>query len=91
MQTPVVLGKLNSVLYSTDGKNTFTNLKTNVSGTLSDEEASKYFILPIEYNKLVFKYPQIIEMINVLQCDAIIETLGLKLEFNFENKTLKKV
>lgn len=91
MQNPIVLGKINNVLYRTDGKNTFTNLKTNESGTLSDEEIAKYFLLPVEYNNLAFKYPQIIEMIDVLKCDAIIESQGLKLEFNYENKTLRKI
>jgi len=66
---PIVRNIKTNDLYSWDGK-LFTNLRTGVSGIVSDEVARKTFRINLEATELIGKNPLIAELIKAasLKC-----------------------
>jgi len=91
MQKEILLRKSNNIIYSSNGNNNFTNLKTNESGNLTNEQVDKFF-KPLEnYNNIFLKFPCLVELVDVLKSDALIEVNKLKLKFDFKNKKLTQL
>ena len=64
---PVVRNYRSNDLYFYNGENSFTNIRTGKSGTVTDEAARKTFGINPEATILLNEYPMIAEMINKLQ------------------------
>ena len=64
---PVVRNKHTNDLYFYNGENSFTNIRTKTSGTVSDEVARKTFNINYEATSIINDYPIVAEMINKLQ------------------------
>jgi len=54
-------------MYSYEGENKFTNIRTGESGVVSDELANKVFVFCPNESELIHEYPVIEEMIKRLQ------------------------
>jgi hypothetical protein len=72
---PVVRNVNTNDLYSWDGE-VFTNLRTNVSGKVSDVAAQKTFLINVEATQMINDYPIIAELINKL--DLKYDVLGMQ-------------
>ncbi len=91
MDKKIFLKKANNTIYSSNGNNNFTNLKTNQSGVLTNEQVEKHFAPLENYNNIFTKYKCLLELVDVLKSDALIEVDKLKLKFDFNTKTLKQL
>lgn len=63
---PVVRNQFNQDIYFYNGENHFKNIRTGVSGTVSDEAAQKTFRINPELSILLNDFPMIAELINRL-------------------------
>lgn len=70
---PVVRNKRTGDAYFYNGENNFTNIRTGVSGTVSDEAAQKTFSINLEATALFNDFPNLTTLVN---------KLGLALEKN---------
>lgn len=78
---PIVRNIKTNDAYFYEGENKFTNIRTGVSGTVSDEAAQKTFKMNIEASQMVHEYPIVAELINRLKLKF--DVVGLQ---NEENK-----
>lgn len=63
---PIVRHIKTNELYSYEGENKFTNLRTKQSGIVDDDKASKVFKINVEMTQLINEFPIIETMINKL-------------------------
>lgn len=63
---PVVRHKTTKDIYFYEGGNKFTNIRTKVSGEISDIAARKSFIINPELSILLNEFPNIAKLINRL-------------------------
>jgi hypothetical protein len=91
MDKKLFLNKANNTIYSSNGNSNFTNLKTNQSGNLTNEQVEKYFVPLENYNNVFTKFQCLMQLVDVLQSDAFVEVDKLKLFFHFESKTFKQL
>lgn len=63
---PIVRHIKTNELYSYEGGNKFTNLRTQKSGIVDEEKASKVFKINVEMTQLINEFPIIEIMINKL-------------------------
>lgn len=91
MDKKLYLNKANNTIYSSNGNNNFTNIKTNQSGNLTIEQVKKHFSPLENYNNIFKKYQFLMQLVDVLQSDALIVVDKLKLKFDFNTKTLKQL
>lgn len=71
---PVVRNIRTEDIYFYNGGNNFTNIRTGITGRVSDIAASKTFKISPELSILLNDYPLIAELIN--KADLTIEPLG---------------
>lgn len=62
----VVRNKKTDDLYKFNGGNSFTNIRTGVTGEVSDEAARKTFAINLEATQLLSEYPLILDLIKTL-------------------------
>lgn len=63
---PIVRNVITNDLYQYEGENIFKNIRTGVSGKVSDNAAQKTFKINLEVSELINEYPIVSEMINKL-------------------------
>lgn len=73
---PVVRNINTNDLYFYEGGNSFENIRTKKSGTVSDLAAQKTFLINLDASKMINEYPLIAELINKL--DLKYDVCGLQ-------------
>jgi hypothetical protein len=63
---PVVRNVSNSDLYFYKGDNVFQNIRSGVSGKVSDTAAQKTFLINVDASQMLNDYPLVAELINKL-------------------------
>ena len=66
MFKPVVVNQKTRDMYLYNGENSFTNIRTNVTGTVSDEAARKTFKINPELSVLLNEFPIITKLVSKL-------------------------
>jgi hypothetical protein len=64
--TPIVRNIITNDLYKYEGGNKFTNLRSGVSGEVSDEAARKTFLINVEATIVINQNKVIEKLINIL-------------------------
>lgn len=64
--TPIVRNIITNDLYKYEGENKFTNLRSGVSGVVSDEAARKTFLINAEATIVINENKVIEKLINIL-------------------------
>jgi hypothetical protein len=63
---PIVRNIKTNDLYQYEGENKFTNLRTCKNGEVSDDIASKSFVINVEATMIINEYPIVKELIQKL-------------------------
>lgn len=66
-KTAIVRHVRTNDLYSYNGDNNYTNLRTQVSGVIDEEIARKSFVINVEMTVMIAEYPVVSDLIKQLQ------------------------